>query len=597
MSAAGEDRDNARRIEELEQQLAEAREQLAATSEVLGVISRSPGELDKVFRAMLANATRLCAASFGSLFLREGDAFRLVAWHNTPPAYVEARTRVPHLRPPPDSPLGRVAITKEAYQVADMRTSQSYRERHPFVVAAVDAAGYRTILGVPMLKDDELLGVFTITRQEVRLFADRQIELVKNFAAQAVIAIENARLLNELQRRTDDLGETLQEVADKSRELELASQYKSHFLASASHDLRQPLHALNLFVAQLHGESNPAERSRLVGRIDAAVGSMNELFEALLDMTKLEAGILKPSPAAFPITRLLERIETTFANAARKKGLRLRVVGSGAWVASDPILLERILLNLVSNAVRYTERGGVVIGCRRDGERLRIDVCDTGAGIPEDQRQNIFGEFFRLAGSGPDGGGGLGLGLAIVDRLGHLLGHQVELSSRPGHGSRFSVSVPVAPHTHVAWDTPPAAAAVVDPARGKRIVVIDDDALVLDGMRGILQSWGCQVETTTSGDTALAALAAGGALPDLIISDARLTDGRSGIEAIERLRAAVGAPIPAFVVTGDTAPERLREASAAGLHLLHKPVSPMALRTTLNRLLKAPVPPPGAGRP
>jgi signal transduction histidine kinase len=597
VSTASEDQVHARRLAELEQQLAEAREQLTATSDVLGVISRSPGELDKVFQAMLANATRLCAASFGSLFLREGDAFRLVAWHNTPPAYVEARTRVPHLRPPADSPLGRVAMTKEPYQVADMRTSQSYLDRHPFVVAAVEAAGYRTILGVPILKDDELIGAFTITRREVRLFTDRQIELVKNFAAQAVIAIENARLLNELRRRTDDLSESLQEVADKSRELELASQYKSHFLASASHDLRQPLHALNLFVAQLHSEANPAERSRLVGRIDAAVGSMNELFEALLDMTKLEAGILKPSPAEFPIARLLGRIETTFADAARKKGLRLRVVGSSGWVASDPILLERILLNLVSNAVRYTDRGGVVIGCRRHGEKLRIDVCDTGAGIPEDQRQNIFGEFFRLVGSGRDGGSGLGLGLAIVDRLGRLLGHPVELGSRPGRGSRFSVSVPLAPHPLVAWDTPAPAAAIPDPARGKRIIVIDDDALVLDGMRGILQSWGCQVETATSGDAALAVLTANGALPDLIISDSRLADGRTGIEAIERLRAAAGAPIPAFVITGDTAPERLREASAAGFHLLHKPVSPMALRTTLSRLLKAPVSPPGGGRP
>ena len=396
--------------------------------------------------------------------------------------------------------------------------------------------------------------------------------------------------LREAARAEERLARDNEVIQEKTRQLEIANKYKSHFLASASHDLRQPLHALNLFIAQLQGESNPAERSRLVSRVDAAVVSMNELFEALLDMTKLDAGILQANPAEFSVQRLLERIETTFADAARKKGLRLRVVASGAWVSSDPILLERILLNLVSNAVRYTARGGVVVGCRRRGKELRIDVCDTGAGIPEDQRRNIFGEFYQLAGPDPDRRSGLGLGLAIVDRLGRLLGHPVELDSHPGRGSRFSVSVPLAAQPRGAAEMPAPSLVVTDPARGKRVIVIDDDALVLDGMRGILQSWGCQVQTAASGAAALACLAEDGGQPDLIISDSRLADGKTGIEAIERLREALGVPVPAFVITGDTAPERLREASAGGFHLLHKPVSPMALRTTLNRLLKASVP-------
>jgi signal transduction histidine kinase/CheY-like chemotaxis protein len=388
-----------------------------------------------------------------------------------------------------------------------------------------------------------------------------------------------------LARDNEIIQDKTRQLEDKTRQLEVANTYKSHFLASASHDLRQPLHALNLFVAQLQSEADPAERSRLVGRIDAAVGSMNELFEALLDMTKLEAGILKTNPVEFPVARLLERVETTFGDAALKKGLKLRVVQSDAWVSSDLILLERILLNLVSNAVRYTDRGGVVVGCRQRGNELRIDVCDTGAGIPEDQRQRIFGEFYQLARTAQDRREGLGLGLAIVDRLGRLLGHPVELDSRPGRGSRFSVTVPLAEQPHVAETAAPSA--IADPARGKRVLVIDDDAMVLEGMRGILQSWGCQVETAPSGDAALAALPKDGSPPDLIISDSGLADGQTGIQAIERLRAALGAPIPAFVITGDTAPQRLREASAAGFHLLHKPVSPMALRTTLNRLLRA----------
>jgi signal transduction histidine kinase/CheY-like chemotaxis protein len=375
-------------------------------------------------------------------------------------------------------------------------------------------------------------------------------------------------------------------LEDKSRQLEMANRYKSHFLASASHDLRQPLHALNLFVAQLQTETNPAERSRVVSRIDAAVASMNELFEALLDMTKLEAGILQANPAEFAVQRLLDRIETTFAELADEKGLSLRVVPCSAWVRSDPILLERILFNLVANAVRYTARGGVVVGCRRCATQLRIDVCDTGAGIPENQRQSIFSEFYQLANPAPDRKAGLGLGLAIVDRLGRLLGHPVELQSNPGRGSRFSVSVPLAAELRSTVPLPVAPHAA-DLARGKRVMVIDDNVLVLDGMRGILQSWGCCVQIAASGAAALAIVVDGGGQPDLIISDLRLADGENGIEVIERLRKALGTPVPAFVISGDTAPERLREASAGGYHLLQKPVSPMTLRTTLNRLLKS----------
>jgi CheY-like chemotaxis protein len=374
-------------------------------------------------------------------------------------------------------------------------------------------------------------------------------------------------------------------VVTTSHQLELANTYKSRFLAAASHDLRQPLHALNLFIAQLRTETNPAERTRLVEHIDAAVGSINDLFDALLDMSKLDAGVLAPNLTEFPIKRLLERMKTTFAEAAREKGLRLRVVPNRAWVRSDFILLERIALNLVSNAVRYTARGGVVIGCRRRGGRLRIHVWDSGVGIAEDQQRKIFGEFYQLAAPEPGRLGGLGLGLSIVDRLGLLLKHPVELASRPGKGSRFSVSVPlVATRGAIADPEPPAMFA--DHVKGRLIVVIDDDPLVLEGMRGILRSWGCRVVTAASDSAALARLTEEYSQPDLIISDYRLADGKMGIEAIDCLRAALGSTVPAFLISGDTGPERLREATASGYYLLHKPVPPMALRTTLNRLLK-----------
>jgi signal transduction histidine kinase len=366
---------------------------------------------------------------------------------------------------------------------------------------------------------------------------------------------------------------------------EIANKHKSRFLASASHDLRQPLHALNLFVSQLRTESDPTARSRLAARIEAAVGSMNELFDALLDMSKLDAGILEPIRTEFPIARLLQRIETTFADSARGRRLRLRVISSNAWVRSDFILLERMVMNLVSNAERYAARGGIVVGCRRRGGHLRIDVCDTGPGIPEDQRRSIFGEFYQLARQ-PNRQGGLGLGLAIVDRLGRLLDHPVALTSRLGRGSRFSISVPLVAE-RPAEEASPLPAEVADPVWGKLVIVIDDDALVLDGMGGVLRGWGCTVVTGDCAEAVLPSIGAATRCPDLIISDYRLADGTTGIEVIESLREKLGAEIPAFLISGDTAPERLREASAGGYHLLHKPVSPMALRTTMNRSLKA----------
>ena len=340
-----------------------------------------------------------------------------------------------------------------------------------------------------------------------------------------------------------------------------------------------------MFVAQLQDHMRTAEGSRLVERIDTAVGAMNELFNALLDISKLDAGVLSTNVTEMPIAHLLKRMESTFAGAAREQGLSFRVVASSVWVRSDFILLERIMLNLVSNAVRYTKSGGVVVGCRRCGDQISIEVCDSGPGIPEDQRRNIFGEFYRLAGENRHGG--LGLGLAIVERLCTLLGHPIALASAVGKGSRFSVTVPAA--TAQARFAAPQIAALVAPdvSNGKLVVVIDDDARVLDGIAGLLRKWGCRVVAASSFRAALAGLAEH-EQPDLVISDYRLADGQSGIAAIAELRAVYGAPIPAFLISGDTAPERLREARESGHHLLHKPVRPMRLRAMVTQLLQHP---------
>ena len=233
-------------------------------------------------------------------------------------------------------------------------------------------------------------------------------------------------------------------VEERTLQLHEANLSKSRFLAAASHDLRQPLHALNLFAAQLRSEKDPAERERLAARVDTAITNMNELFNALLDISKLDAGAMRPNLSDFPVSRVLNRIGATFASPARDKGLRLRLVPCSAWTRSDPILLEQVLLNLVSNAVRYTASGGIVVGCRHVGDALRIDVCDSGIGIAADQQRSIFSEFYQVR--APERSKvGLGLGLAIVDRIAVVLGHQIDVASTLGRGSRFSIAVPSVP--------------------------------------------------------------------------------------------------------------------------------------------------------
>jgi signal transduction histidine kinase/CheY-like chemotaxis protein len=391
---------------------------------------------------------------------------------------------------------------------------------------------------------------------------------------------------NGMAARLQDSYATLEgKVVERTRQLELANLAKTRFLAVASHDLRQPLHALGLLVAQLNADTNRADRRRIVARIGTAVSVMNDLFNALLDISKLDAGAVAPEITAFPIDPLLRKIESMFAADARAKSLRLRVPSSSAWVRSDRLLLERILLNLVSNAVRYTERGGIIVGGRRRGDALQLVVWDSGIGIPEDQQQNIFREFYQVGGAHA-GGPGLGLGLAIVDRLCRLLDHPLDLVSARGKGSRFAITVPLTQAQLQPAELPHPLRAAIRPFTGKFIVVIDDDRLVLEGVCGLLRGWGCQVSASTSSNAAVASLCALQEKPDLIISDHHFTHGETGIAVIERLRHTFNAPIPALLVTGDISVERRQEAEACGYELLQKPVPPMTLRAAISEILK-----------
>jgi signal transduction histidine kinase/CheY-like chemotaxis protein len=411
------------------------------------------------------------------------------------------------------------------------------------------------------------------------------------------ISIDTGDELQALGEQFNAMAARLQEsyaslegkVEERTRQLEAANQAKSRFIAAASHDLRQPLHALGLFVAQLHGKLRTAERSQIVGRIEDALAAMNQLFSALLDISKLDAGATTVNVTVFPVSQLLAHAETTFAGAALEKGLSFRVLPSEAWVRSDFILLEQAVFNLITNALRYTRHGGVLVGCRKRSDNLRIEVWDTGIGIAADQHDKIFGEFYRLGEPDRDCRAGLGLGLAIVDRVCRLLDHPIAIRSTVGSGSVFAITVPIAPVNKKAVEVAVVRRPQPSSPSDKLVLVIDDDPLVRDGMGGIFRKWGCRVITANSDSDALDVATEQDELPDLIISDYYLPNSRNGIETIEWLRGELAAQIPAFLISGDTDAAPLREAKSKGFHLLHKPVNPMTLRAMFNQVIK-PVP-------
>jgi signal transduction histidine kinase/ActR/RegA family two-component response regulator len=403
------------------------------------------------------------------------------------------------------------------------------------------------------------------------------------------IAIDTGDEIEQLGRQFNTMAGELErsyatlerKVEERTQQLSEANRAKSRFLAAASHDLRQPLHALNLLVAQLHADAAPAERERVVRRIESAVGSINGLFDGLLDISKLDAGVVNANVAAFPLQQVLDRVESAFVPDAEARGLRLRIRPSAAWVRSDPVLLERILGNLVGNALRYTRAGGVLIGVRRRGDRLRIETWDTGIGIPSDKHQDIFAEFYQVAPGGHLSGGGLGLGLAIVARLCTLLGHDISVTSQPGRGSCFAVTLAqAAPERRPS--AAPAPGVQENALAGRRVLVIDNDAGVLESTCGLLESWGCRVIAARS--LAEATTRLDGGPPDLMIADVHLDDGADGLDAIAALRARFEHDFPALVITGDVAQATRDRVAAAGLHVLDKPVAPLRLRTLLTRM-------------
>ena len=385
--------------------------------------------------------------------------------------------------------------------------------------------------------------------------------------------------ITDLKRR-----ETALETARRSAEQ--ANAAKTRFLAAASHDLRQPIHALGLLIATLADHARDAETAPLFEQIDDAVQAVDSMLVGLLDISKLDAGVVQPEIGPVDLGALLQRLASEQRPIAGLTGNRLRVRAATAYGVSDAAMLHRILANLVSNALRYTRDGRVLVGVRRRGDSIRIDVCDTGPGIPRESLDEIFVEFHQLGNPERDRRKGLGLGLAIVKRLASLLGHRIDVQSVVGRGSRFSVTLPRTAQAPRAVPRRGAAIPRGADVAGRRVLLLDDEVSVLAAMRRLLERWGCEVVTATTPEEAEALIAAEPVLPELLIVDYRLRRNASGIETIGRLHRLAGAPIPALIVTGDTAPDRLQEAQASGYLLLHKPVMPEELRSAMRQLLQ-----------
>lgn len=381
-------------------------------------------------------------------------------------------------------------------------------------------------------------------------------------------------------KRMDEALRTAKEAAER------ANLSQSKFLAAASHDLRQPVQALVLFASALETKIFGSPAASLLGDMKGSLDALNMLLDALLDVSRLDAGTIAPRETNFALSTLTERLMAEFGPVAGDKNIALKVIHSSAVVRTDPTLLCRIIGNFLSNAVRYTSQGKILLGCRRGRRRLRIQVLDTGIGIPAHLQREIFKEFYQIGNSERDRDKGLGLGLAIVDRLSRLLRCPVTVRSKEGRGSVFSVDVPLVCYnkaTNVVYLKPDYPREII---REKGVVfVIDDEAAVLKGLQLVIQDWGYTVQTARTELEAIDILSGCGHAPDIVIADYRLRGICTGADVIQHIREVFKRSIPGILITGDTAPERIKEAATHGLILLHKPIHPAELHVAISDIL------------
>ncbi|MDR3374767.1 MAG: hybrid sensor histidine kinase/response regulator [Ancalomicrobiaceae bacterium] len=400
-------------------------------------------------------------------------------------------------------------------------------------------------------------------------------------------------LERQVRLRTDELTRTLRRLEQMNDQLilakdiaERANKSKTRFLAQAGHDLLQPLNAAELAISALSEMQSDEDGRRLARQVERALATIEGLLKTLLDISKLDAGITLPQVTSVSLGQLLADLAADFAPVAARRDLRLTVLPSSEHVLTDPIMLTRILQNLIGNALRYTEKGRVLVGTRRRQSMVRIDVVDTGPGIAVDQHALIFEEFHRGKGLAHDGEIGLGLGLSIVQRLVGALGHQISLNSHLGHGTRFSIELPRA-------DGPLASlpAKVEDrPSQGwglsgALVAVVDNDPAVREATVDLIRRWRCETVQAGTSKALIDAVSTLGRRPDLLLVDYHL-DVETGLEALERFRAHVGSAVPAIVITADYTAETEERVTAAGFEVLKKPVKPAELRALMAHLLE-----------
>ena len=402
------------------------------------------------------------------------------------------------------------------------------------------------------------------------------------------MAVQLEQSHHRLEQRVQEATHALREQRDAAQQ---ANRDKTRFLAAASHDLRQPMQALGLLVEAMKQENRSDERARLLERIEATSQAMSALLDALLDISRLDAGGVRFQHTLFELQPLLVRLRETYEGQAEQQGIALVIHGSRVCVRSDPLLLERILGNFLSNALRYTPSGGcVLLAVRTRGDNCLIQVRDNGPGIAPEEQAAVFQEFVQLHNPQRDRSQGLGLGLAIVQRLSQLLDHPVGLRSCLGHGSTFQVQLPRCEVSAVPNASLPHADASDPPTElsGHRILLVEDDALVRESYARVLQLWGCDARVHVNADTALAAQTRDEWLPELIVTDHRLGGTFNGRELVDALRRLHATALPAIILTGDTEDTALRQAATDSLRVLYKPVKPAELRQVLLQLLRLP---------
>ncbi|QDG55792.1 NahK/ErcS family hybrid sensor histidine kinase/response regulator [Pseudomonas sp. NIBRBAC000502773] len=435
-----------------------------------------------------------------------------------------------------------------------------------------------------MLASGEVVGIFVLIRDitERRRTAEALHQAYQHLEQRVAQRTSELTALNDqLLQEIDERRRMEARLREAKLEAEQANLSKTKFLAAVSHDLLQPLNAARLFTSALL--ERPSET--LVRNVSNSLEDVENLLGTLVDISKLDAGVIKADIAPFALSELLDNLAAEYTELARSEGLELHFVGCSALVRSDIQLLARILRNLLSNALRYTYKGRVVLGCRRQHQRLSIQVWDSGMGIAEERLEEIFQEFKRGDVQRPDQDRGLGLGLAIVEKIAGILGHRISVRSWPGKGSMFSVEVPLSATAPKSLPMLAMSEPMLERLQGARVWVLDNDAAICAGMRTLLEGWGCQVITALSEQDLARQVDNYHAEADLLIADYHLDDDQNGVDAVARINGRRGRAIPALMITANYSNELKQQIRELGHTLMHKPVRPMKLKTAMSHLL------------